>query len=81
MKAWDKFKNYCMYFNSTGTEMRTWDKFKIECKSMYPSGYKSILGFNGVVLIVGVTVTVDNETSMMTSSILKICRLGLRRCS
>ena len=40
MKAWDKFKDYCVYFNSTGTEMRTWDKIKIECKSMYPSGYK-----------------------------------------
>jgi len=37
----------------------------------------NILGFNGVVHSVEGDVFVDNETSVVTSSISRICRLGL----
>ena len=38
---------------------------------------KNILGFNNVVFSVVGDVPVDSETSMVTSSISKICRLSL----
>jgi len=40
-----------------------------------------ILEFNGVVHLVVGGVPVDNEVPVVTSSISKICRLSLRRCS
>jgi hypothetical protein len=40
-----------------------------------------ILGFNSVVFLVAGDALVDSETAVVTSSILRICRLSLRRCS
>ena len=56
--------------------------YKILCNILGPkfdpSNGANILVFNGVVLLVIGDVTVDSETPVATSSILKICRL---KCS